>query len=92
MSKIVRYDENGKEVYFDYGIDAREAVASGRFFETPPEGTVAEKVVEAAPEVAKKKGRPVKSEVALDAEDSEIAGTVLEDVIAEEAQVADAKE
>lgn len=82
MSKIVRYDENGKEVYFDYGIDAREAVASGRFFETPPEGTVAEKVVEAAPEVAKKKGRPAKAEdaVALDTEDVAIAETVLDDV------------
>lgn len=89
MSKIVRYDENGKEVYFDYGIDAREAVASGRFFETPPEGAEKAPVVV---EPVKKKGRPVKSEVALDAEDSEIAGTVLEDVIAEEAQVADAKE
>lgn len=92
MGKFIRYDEKGNEVFFDYGIDAREAVATGRFFETPPEGIVAKKDVDAAPEAVKKKGRPVKSEVALDAEDSEIAGTVLEDVIAEAAQVADAKE
>jgi hypothetical protein len=83
MSKIVRYDENGKEVYFDYGIDAREAVASGRFFETPPEGAEKAPVVV---EPVKKKGRPAKAEdvaapeVALDAEDAAIAETVLDDV------------
>ena len=85
MNKIVRYDENGKEVYFDYGIDAREAVASGRFFETPPEGTVANKAVGAAPEVAKKKGRPAKEEnvAVLDAEDSAVAEIVLDEVVDE---------
>ncbi|MFA7674144.1 MAG: hypothetical protein WCY62_09880 [Clostridia bacterium] len=87
MSKIVMYDENGNEVYFDYGVDAREAVMSGRFFETPPEGTEKAPVVV---EPVKKKGRPAKSEVALDAEDATIAETVLEDVINEEA--VDAKE
>lgn len=89
MSKIVRYDENGKEVYFDYGIDAREAVMSGRFFETPPEGTEKAPVVV---EPVKKKGRPAKEEnvAVLDAEDAAIAETVLEDIIDEEA--VDAKE
>ena len=87
MSKIVMYDEKGNEVYFDYGVDAREAVMSGRFFETPPEGTEKAPVVV---EPTKKKGRPAKSEVALDAEDAAIAETVLEDIIDEEA--VDAKE
>ena len=36
MSKIVKYDAEGNEVYFDYAVDAREAVASGFFFDEKP--------------------------------------------------------
>lgn len=51
MSKIVKYDAEGNEVYFDYPVDAREAVASGMFFDENPVKT--EKKVE-EPKIEKK--------------------------------------
>lgn len=35
--KIKLYDQEGKEVFFDFPVDAREAVATGRYFETESE-------------------------------------------------------
>jgi hypothetical protein len=76
MSKIVRYDENGKEVFFDYGIDAREAVATGRFFETPSEA-------EAKVENAAKPEKPVESEKKK-GKPAEVEDAKVEDVKTEE--------
>ena len=36
MAKIVKYDQDGNEVFFDHAIDARQAVESGQFFHTNP--------------------------------------------------------
>ena len=57
MSKIVKYDAEGNEVYFDYPVDAREAVATGSFFDEKP---VKAKEEEPKPE---KKEKKVKEEI-----------------------------
>ena len=36
MSKILKYDSEGNEVYFHHAVDAKEAVASGQFFDSNP--------------------------------------------------------
>lgn len=54
MSKILKYDVAGNEVYFDYAIDAREAVASGLFFDEKP---VKEKNEEPKTEKKEKKAK-----------------------------------
>ena len=60
MAKIVKYDAEGNEVYFDYHVDAREAVASGSFFDESPILTKKEeKIVE---EQTPKKGRKPKED------------------------------
>lgn len=60
MAKIVKYDAEGNEVYFDYPVDAREAVTSGNYFdENPVSVKKEEKVVE---EQTPKKGRKSKED------------------------------
>ena len=69
MAKIVKYDTEGNEVYFDYPVDAREAVASGNYFdENPVSVKKEEKVVE---EQTPKKGRKSKEDEKVVEEEKE---------------------
>jgi hypothetical protein len=36
MAKIRLFDKDGKEVFFDYAVDAREGIEKGFYFETNP--------------------------------------------------------
>ena len=69
MAKIVKYDTEGNEVYFDYPVDAREAVTSGNYFdENPVSVKKEEKVVE---EQTPKKGRKSKEDEKVVEEEKE---------------------
>jgi hypothetical protein len=65
--KTMLYDEKGNEVFFDFPIDAREAVATGRYTETfdsgsKPEKAKAKEVKVEEPKVDKKL-KPIEEDV-----------------------------
>lgn len=61
MSKIVKYDAEGNEVCFDYAVDAREAVASGQFFDVDPV-KIEKKIEEPKVEKVSKKEKKIKED------------------------------
>jgi len=63
--KIMLYDEKGEKIFFDFPIDAREAVATGRYTETFDSGSKPEKVKEVKVEEPKieKKLKPIEEDV-----------------------------
>jgi len=62
MGKYLRYDKEGKEVYFNHAVDAREGVQLGHYFETNPKEDEAKEKKMKEDSDAKKESKKIEKE------------------------------